>query len=100
VQQRKVIFASSLGTVFEWHDFYIYGTLAAFLAGLFFPPGNRVTALVTTLLTFGVGFMVRPATDQLIAMLQGKIIGITGTIELYQGKPEIKVMSILEQTSL
>ena len=42
--------------------------------------------------------MVRPATDQLIAMLQGKIIGITGTIELYQGKPEIKVMSILEQT--
>jgi DNA/RNA endonuclease YhcR with UshA esterase domain len=55
---------------------------------------------VTTLLTFGVGFMVRPATDQLIAMLQGKIIGITGTIELYQGKPEIKVMSILEQTSL
>src|SRR6266436_7564924 len=59
-QHRKVIFASSLGTVFEWYDFYIYGTLAAFFAGLFFPPGNPVTALLTSLLTFGVGFVVRP----------------------------------------
>src|SRR5206468_6385216 len=52
--------ASSLGTVFEWYDFYIYGTLATFFAGLFFPPGNRVTALLTSVLTFGVGFDVRP----------------------------------------
>src|ERR1700752_4894717 len=59
-EERKVIFASSLGTVFEWYDFYIYGTLAAFFAGLFFPPGNPVTALLTSLLTFGVGFVVRP----------------------------------------
>src|SRR5271165_4293761 len=59
-QHRQVIFASSLGTVFEWYDFYIYGTLAAFFAGLFFPPGNPVTALLTSLLTFGVGFVVRP----------------------------------------
>src|SRR5215813_1924024 len=59
-QHRRVIFASSLGTVFEWYDFYIYGTLAAFFAGLFFPPGNPVTALLTSLLTFGVGFVVRP----------------------------------------
>jgi MFS family permease len=49
-----------VGTVFEWYDFYIYGTLAAFFAGLFFPPGNPVTALLTSLLTFGVGFVVRP----------------------------------------
>jgi MFS family permease len=55
-----VIFASSLGTVFEWYDFYIYDTLATFFAGLFFPPGNPATALLTTLLTFGVGFVVRP----------------------------------------
>ncbi|MGA8657581.1 MAG: MFS transporter [Chthoniobacterales bacterium] len=59
-QHRKVILASSLGTVFEWYDFYIYGTLAVFFAGLFFPPGNPVTALLTSLLTFGVGFVVRP----------------------------------------
>jgi len=59
-KQRLVIVASSLGTVFEWYDFYIYGTLAVFFAGLFFPPGNAVTALLTSLLTFGVGFVVRP----------------------------------------
>jgi len=59
-QHRKIILASSLGTVFEWYDFYIYGTLAVFFAGLFFPPGNPVTALLTSLLTFGVGFVVRP----------------------------------------
>src|SRR6202158_1547035 len=59
-QHRQVIFASSLGTVFAWFYFYIYGTLAAFFAGLFFPPGNPVTALLTSLLTFGVGFVVRP----------------------------------------
>jgi MFS family permease len=59
-KNRLVIVASSLGTVFEWYDFYIYGTLAAFFAGLFFPPGNPVTALLTSLLTFGVGFVVRP----------------------------------------
>src|SRR4026207_1776484 len=41
---RKVIFASSLGTVFEWYDFYIYATLAPFFAGLFFPPGNATAA--------------------------------------------------------
>ena len=59
-KQRLVIIASSLGTIFEWYDFYIYGTLAVFFAGLFFPPGNPVTALLTSLLTFGVGFVVRP----------------------------------------
>jgi MFS family permease len=59
-KHRLVIIASSLGTVFEWYDFYIYGTLAVFFAGLFFPPGNPVTALLTSLLTFGVGFVVRP----------------------------------------
>jgi MFS family permease len=59
-KHRLVIIASSLGTVFEWYDFYIYGSLAVFFAGLFFPPGNPVTALLTSLLTFGVGFVVRP----------------------------------------
>ena len=59
-QHRKVIVASSLATVFEWYDFYIYVMLSVFFAGLFFPPGNPVTALSTNLLMFGVGFVVRP----------------------------------------
>jgi Major Facilitator Superfamily len=59
-QHRRVIFASSLGTVFEWYDFYLYGTLATFFAGLFFPPGNDVAAYLASLATFGAGFGVRP----------------------------------------
>jgi MFS family permease len=59
-KQRLVILASSLGTVFEWYDFYLYGSLAIFFSGLFFPSGNPVTALLISLLTFGVGFVVRP----------------------------------------
>jgi len=55
-----VIFASSLGTVFEWYDFYLYGTLAVFFGGLFFPPGNDTGALLASLATFGAGFAVRP----------------------------------------
>jgi hypothetical protein len=55
-----VIIASSLGTVFEWYDFYIYGTLAAFFGRLFFPPGNETSAYLSSLALFGVGFSVRP----------------------------------------
>src|SRR5690606_25369542 len=43
---RRVIFASSLGTVFEWYDFYLYGSLAVFFGGLFFPGGNPTAALL------------------------------------------------------
>jgi MFS family permease len=57
---RKVIFASSLGTVFEWYDFYIYATLAPFFAGLFFPPGNATAALLASFATYAAGFLVRP----------------------------------------
>jgi hypothetical protein len=59
-QHRRVIFASSLGTVFEWYDFYLYGILAAFFAKLFFPPGNDLAANLASLATFGAGFGVRP----------------------------------------
>src|ERR1700704_460408 len=45
-EERKVIFASSLGTVFEWYDFYLYAVLAPFFAALFFPPGNQTAALL------------------------------------------------------
>jgi MFS family permease len=59
-EHRKVIIASSLGTVFEWYDFYLYGTLAAFFSVLFFPQGNTTAALLASLATFGAGFAVRP----------------------------------------
>ncbi|HEY1848557.1 MAG TPA: MFS transporter [Opitutaceae bacterium] len=55
-----VIVASSLGTVFEWYDFYIYGTLAAFFGKLFFPAGNESAGFLASLALFGVGFSVRP----------------------------------------
>ncbi len=57
---RRVILASSLGTLFEWYDFYLYGSLAVFFGGLFFPAGNERTALLASLATFGAGFGVRP----------------------------------------
>jgi MFS family permease len=57
---RRVIFASSLGTLFEWYDFYLYGSLAVFFGSKFFPPGNTTTQLLASLATFGAGFGVRP----------------------------------------
>jgi MFS family permease len=57
---RRVIFAASLGTLFEWYDFYLYGSLAVFFGGLFFPPGNDTAQLLASLATFGAGFGVRP----------------------------------------
>ncbi|MFM2416101.1 MAG: hypothetical protein RL385_824 [Pseudomonadota bacterium] len=57
---RRVITASSLGTLFEWYDFYLYGSLAVFFGGLFFPSGNETAQLLASLATFGAGFGVRP----------------------------------------
>jgi len=57
---RKVVFASSLGTVFEWYDFFLYATLAPFFAFLFFPPGNETAALLAAFATYAAGFIVRP----------------------------------------
>ena len=59
-EERKVIFASSLGTVFEWYDFYLYATLAPFFAALFFPSGNETAALMSAFATYAAGFLVRP----------------------------------------
>ena len=59
-EQRRVVFASSLGTVFEWYDFYLYATLAPFFAGLFFPKGNATAALLSAFATYAAGFVVRP----------------------------------------
>src|SRR5438046_10709630 len=59
-EERKVIFASSLGTVFEWYDFYLYATLAPFFAALFFPSGPDTAALPPASATYAAGFLVRP----------------------------------------
>src|SRR5215471_18285469 len=58
--EKRVIFASSLGTVFEWYDFYLYATLAPFFAALFFPPGNATAALLSSFVAYAAGFLVRP----------------------------------------
>ena len=57
---RKVILASSLGTVFEWYDFYLYGSLAAIIAMQFFSGVNETTGFIFALLAFAAGFAVRP----------------------------------------
>jgi MFS family permease len=59
-EERKVIFASSLGTVFEWYDFYLYGSLAAIIAKQFFAGTDPNTAFIFALLAFAAGFIVRP----------------------------------------
>ncbi len=59
-RDRLVITASSLGTVFEWYDFFVYGILAALLGRLFFPADNPTAATLASLAAFGAGFGVRP----------------------------------------
>ncbi len=59
-EERKVIFASSLGTVFEWYDFYLYGSLAAIIASHFFSGVNPTAAFIFALMAFAAGFAVRP----------------------------------------
>src|ERR1700731_4531567 len=56
----RVIFAASVGTMIEWYDFYIFGSLAAILALKFYPPGHDTFAYIAYLATFAVGFLVRP----------------------------------------
>jgi len=58
--EKFVILASSLGTVFEWYDFYLYAVLAPFFASLFFPAGNDTAALLSAFATYAAGFLVRP----------------------------------------
>src|SRR5918912_1246138 len=73
-EEKRVIFASSLGTVFEWYDFYLYATLAPFFAALFFPKGNETAALLSSFATYAAGFLVRPFG----ALVFGRIGDIVG----------------------
>jgi len=59
-EEKKVILASSLGTVFEWYDFYLYGSLAAIISKQFFGALNETSAFIFALLAFAAGFAVRP----------------------------------------
>src|SRR3954453_2379980 len=72
--EKFVIFASSLGTVFEWYDFYLYAVLAPFFASLFFPSGNETAALLSAFATYAAGFLVRPFG----ALLFGRIGDLVG----------------------
>jgi MFS family permease len=71
---RKIIIASSVGTLIEWYDFYIFGSLATVIAGAFFPHGNPTAALLSTLATFAAGFIVRPFGALVFGRL-GDLIG-------------------------
>ena len=59
-EERRVVLASSVGTVFEWYDFYLYATLAPVFAALFFPPGTDTAALLSAFATYAAGFLIRP----------------------------------------
>lgn len=72
--ERKVIFASSLGTVFEWYDFYLYGSLAAVMAKQFFSGLDAGSAFIFALLAFAAGFIVRPFGALVFGRL-GDLIG-------------------------
>src|SRR6266403_689208 len=73
-EERRVIFASSLGTVFEWYDFCFYATLAPFFAALFFPKGNDTAALLLSLANYAAGFLGRPIS----ALVFGRIGDLGG----------------------
>lgn len=80
-EERRVIFASSLGTVFEWYDFYLYATLAPFFASLFFPKGNDTGALLSAFATYAAGFLVRPFGALVFGRL-GDLVGRKHTFML------------------
>ncbi len=73
-EEKKVIFASSLGTVFEWYDFYLYGALAAIIAKQFFSALDPTAAFIAALMAFAAGFLVRPLGALVFGRL-GDMIG-------------------------
>jgi MFS family permease len=72
-RDRLVIAASSFGTVFEWYDFFVYGTLAALIGRLYFPAGNETAQFLLALASFGVGFGVRPVGAVLFGYLGDRL---------------------------
>ena len=78
-EEKKVIFASSLGTVFEWYDFYLYGSLAAIIAKQFFSGLDEGSAFIFALLAFAAGFLVRPFG----ALVFGRLGDMFGRVRIY-----------------
>ena len=72
-RDRLVITASSLGTVFEWYDFFVYGILGALIGRLFFPSDNPTAATLASLAVFGAGFGVRPLGAIVFGYLGDKV---------------------------
>ncbi|SAK91806.1 major facilitator transporter [Caballeronia catudaia] len=73
-KSRMVVLGASLGTVFEWYDFFLYGSLATYFGVWFFPPENQMAGLLASLATFGAGFAVRP----LGSLVFGRLRDIAG----------------------
>lgn len=72
--EKLVIVASSLGTMFEWYDFYLYGLLATYISGQFFSGVNDTTAFILALAAFAAGFAVRPFGSLVFGRL-GDLVG-------------------------
>ena len=79
----KVIGASSLGTLIEWYDFFIFGSLSIVISTKFFPADNPTAAFLSTLATFAAGFVVRPFGALFFGRL-GDIIGLLFLLAVYQ----------------
>ena len=92
-----VILASSVGTMIEWYDFYIFGSLAVVLSQKFFPPGNATFALIAYLATFFVGFGVRPFGALFFGRI-GDLVGrkyaflVTLTVMMERNRPSVAVI--------
>lgn len=73
-EEKQVVLASTLGTIFEWYDFFIYGSLAVFMSSVLFPPDNPTAALLASLGALAAGFVVRPIGAVLFGRL-GDLVG-------------------------
>ena len=93
---KKVIFASSLGTVFEWYDFFLYGALAAVISKQFFAGVNDTTAFIFALMAFAAGFIVRPFG----ALVFGRLGDMIGRKYTFENHPLEPLDNIVRQTAL
>src|SRR5262245_55272071 len=87
-QTRKAVSAAVIGNVLEWYDFAVYGYVAVILARKFFPPGDEITALLSTFLAYGLGFVARPLGGIVLGRLgdtHGRKIALLITIAMMAG---------------
>ena len=92
-EERKVIIASSAGTIFEWYDFYLYGSLASIIGAQFFTPFPEATRNVFALLAFAAGFLVRPFGALVFGRL-GDMVGRKYTFLVTMGLMGIATFSV------